>query len=212
MSGSAPLDPIGGGGGSDDPDDGGSSGGDDGDSGGSGGSGGSSGGSGGNDGPLGFDSIAPDFLADNLALLQAFLSNPRNFVIGAVVTTILETIFGFVTLVVDTILLVLAGSEPSTFNAEGETLGLVDIPVAIADLITGVITPTILPNQTPADQILSGIESFNEPIFAAASFAGPLSPIVITAIVAGEVILALLLAQRAVYVLADFAQLGGLTE
>lgn len=204
MSASEPVDGGGGGGGGgDEPADGGGSGGDDGSSGGSGGGGSS---------PPGFGAIAPDWLSNNLSALQAFLSNPRNFVIGAVVTTILETVFGFVTLAVDTILLILAGSEPSTFNAEGESLGLVDVPVAAADLLVGVITPTTTGSLTPADQILSGIEAFNEPLFAAASFAGPLSPIVITAVVAGEVILALVITRRVLFVVADLVQLGGLTE
>ncbi len=77
------------------------------------------------------------FSVPDPGVVQAFSSNPRTFVLGAVLTTIVESLFGVVSTVIDVLLLILAGSEPTTLNAPGETLGLADIPVAIADALTG---------------------------------------------------------------------------
>lgn len=137
--------------------------------------------------------------------LSTFADNPQNFILGAVLAGAVEWLFGLVTLALDTILLILAGSEPTRFNAPNETLGIADVPVAIADSIGGA-------GDTVGSGIIAGIESFNEPIFTATAFAGPLSPIIVTAVVALETVVVLWLAQRAVYVAADLLQLGGLTE
>jgi len=139
------------------------------------------------------------------AVLQSFLSNPRNFIIGAIATTLLEQIFGIVTTVLNVIFLVLGGSAPGRLNAPGETLGLIDVPVFVADLLAGIGTDV-------GSAILQAIGSLNDPVFALASNAGPATPVIITAIVVGEVIVVLWLLQRLVFVVADLLQLGGLTE
>jgi len=138
-------------------------------------------------------------------LLLDFLSNPRQFVVGAVLTTFLEVVFGVVSQLIDIVLLLFGGSEPGRFNAPGETLGLIDVPVYVADLLVDVGTDT-------GNAILLAIESMNDPVFALASNAGPATPVIITAIVVGEVIVVLWILQRLVFVLADLLQLGGLTE
>jgi hypothetical protein len=137
--------------------------------------------------------------------LQAFVSNPQNFILGAVLSGMLEWLFGTVSLVIDVILLVIAGSEPTTFDAPGEQLGIADIPVSVASNLGGV-------GGTVGTAIISGIESANAPLFEAAAFAGPASPIIIVLIIIIETTAVLWLLQRAVYVAADLLQLGGLTE
>ncbi len=49
-------------------------------------------------------------------------------------------------------------------------------------------------------------------IFEAAGAAGPLSPILISGLVIAEILVVIVVVQRAVYVVADLLQLGGLTE
>jgi hypothetical protein len=137
--------------------------------------------------------------------LQAFVSNPQNFILGAVLSGMLEWLFGTVSLVIDVILLVIAGSEPTTFDAPGEQLGIADIPVSVASNLGGV-------GGTVGAAIITGIEAVNAPLFEAASFAGPFSPIILIVIIIGEGTAVLWLLQRAVYVAADLLQLGGLTE
>ncbi|SMO81251.1 hypothetical protein [Halorubrum cibi] len=139
------------------------------------------------------------------ATLQAFLDSPRRFVLGAVLTAFLESTFGIVEIVIDGFLLVLAGSEPSTFDAPGETLGIADIPVKIAGDLGGV-------GESIGDTLISTVRTINGGIFEAAGAAGPLSPIVVTVIVVGEIVVALVLFRRIVYIVADLLQLGGLTE
>ncbi|WP_435093401.1 hypothetical protein [Halorubrum sp. N11] len=138
-------------------------------------------------------------------VLQAFTSSPQNFILGAVLSGILEWLFGTVSLVIDVILLVVAGSEPATFDAPGEQLGIADIPVSVANNLGGV-------GETAGTAIIAGIEAFNEPIFEAAAFAGPASPLIFVLIIIIETTAVLWLLQRAVYVAADLLQLGGLTE
>ena len=137
--------------------------------------------------------------------LQSFLSNPQGFIVGAVATAILEQVFGIVTTLINLVFRVFGGSAPGRLNAPGETLGLIDVPVYVADLLVDVGTDT-------GNAILRAIESMNDPVFALASNAGPATPVIITAIVVGEVIVVLWILQRLVFVLADLLQLGGLTE
>jgi len=173
---------------------------DDGDSGGGGGSGG-----GGSGGVPVWGSIVPDFLSNNTGLLRTFLTNPRRFIVGAVAATILETLFGVVTQALNVLQLIFGGSAPGRLNAPGETLGIVDVPVYIADRVGSV-------GSSVGNTIIIAINNLNEPIFAASGIAGPLSPLVIAAVVIGETIVVLWLLQRLVFVIADLLQLGGLTE
>lgn len=137
--------------------------------------------------------------------LQSFLSNPQGFIIGAVATAILEQIFGLVTTLLNVVFLVFGGSAPGDLNAPGETLGLIDIPVAIADLIIGT-------GSEATDALVGGIESLNEPVFALASAGGLAAPVIIVGVLVVEVIAVLWLLQRAVFIIADWLQLGGLTQ
>lgn len=139
------------------------------------------------------------------ATLSTFASDPQRFIFGALLTGAVEWIFGGVSLVIDTILLILGGSDPTTFNAEGETLGIADVPVAIADSLGGV-------GDVVGSSLIMTIQSFNEPIFESAAFAGPATPLVVTIVVVLEAAVVLWVAQRIVFIVADLLQLGGLTE
>lgn len=174
-----------------------------GDGGGGSGSGGGGGGGGGDSAVWG--AIAPDFLTDNGGLLQAFLNNPRGFVLGAVLTTILESVTGVVTTIVDQLVLIVGGTQPTRFNAPTETIGLADVPVSIADTLIGV-------GGFSGEAILDGIEAFNATIADAAATVGPFGPIVLIVLITVEAVVAIVVLRRVVYVIADLLQLGGLTE
>lgn len=145
------------------------------------------------------------FSIPNPDVVATFSSNPRTFVIGAVLTTIVESLFGVISTALDIVLLILAGSEPTRFNAPGETLGIADIPVAVVDSLTGA-------GSIVGDGIISAVAGLNGIIFDAAGAAGPLSPILVAGLVIAEIVVAIVLIQRVVYVVADLVQLGGLTE
>ena len=138
-------------------------------------------------------------------ILSALLSNPRRFVVGALAASVIEWTVGIVSIVLEVLTLIVAGSQPETFAAEGETLGIADVPVFVAGQLTGV-------GGTVGGSILDAIRALNEPLFNAAAFAGPVTPIIVGAIVVVEVIAVIWVLQRAVYVAADLLQLGGLTE
>ncbi|WP_232745092.1 hypothetical protein [Halorubrum aethiopicum] len=144
-------------------------------------------------------------LADFVGLIVDFASDPRRFILGAVLTTLLEGAFGVVSQFIDTVLLIFGGSQPARFDAPGETLGIADIPVAIAGDIGGV-------GASLGDALISTVRTINGGIFEAAGAAGPFSPIVVTVVVTTEIVVALVVFRRIVYVVADLLQLGGLTE
>ena len=138
-------------------------------------------------------------------VLTAFVNNPRGFVLGAVLTTILETVTGVVTTVFDQLVLLAGGSQPTEFNAPGETLGLADVPVALADTVIGA-------GGFSGDVIIAGIVAFNEQIADAAAAVGPFGPFVLIVLISVEAILTAVILRRIVFVVADWLQLGGLTE
>ncbi|WP_241990655.1 hypothetical protein [Halorubrum sp. CGM5_25_10-8B] len=166
----------------------------------------SDGGTGGGGGfSVAWGAIAPDFLTENGGVFRAFANNPRGFVVGAVLTTILEAVTGVVTTIVDQLVLLVGGSQPTRFDAPGEQLGLADVPVAIASTLTGV-------GSFGGQVLLDGIEAFNATLFDAAVAAGPFAPLVIIAIASVEAVVVIVVLRRLVYVAADLLQLGGLTE
>jgi len=144
-------------------------------------------------------------LSDYTDVLTAFGSNPRNFILGAVLTTILETVTGAVTTAVDQIILLVGGSQPARFNAPGERIGFADLPVAIASTLADA-------GGFGGRAIIDGIEAFNGTLFEAAAAAGPFAPLVIIVIGSIEAVVVIVVLRRIVYVIADLLQLGGLTE
>ena len=138
-------------------------------------------------------------------VLTEFANNPRGFILGAVLTTILEAVTGVVTTIYSQLVLLVGGSQPAQFNAPGETLGLADVPVVVADTFIGA-------GGVSGDAIITGIEAFNATIADAAAAVGPFGPLVLIVLISVEVIVAVLILQRLVYVIADLLQLGGLTE
>ena len=144
-------------------------------------------------------------LSSSVDVLTAFANNPRGFVVGAVLTTLLEAVTGAVTTVVDAIVRLVGGSQPTAFAAPGDTLGLADLPVAFAQTLTSA-------GGFGGRAIINGIESFNGTIFEAAAAAGPFAPLVIIVVASAEAIAVILVLRRIVFVAADLLQLGGLTE
>lgn len=147
------------------------------------------------------DGIIED-IRTNAGLIGSFLDDPRAFIVGAVLTTILEGLFSVVTTVINAIQTVILGTEPGTFNAPNERLGLADTPVAIAALVV----------QGGADAvtaITAAITAFNEPIYSVAGAAGPFSPILISVLLAAEIVIVAFTVVLLVRLALDFIPGGG---
>lgn len=69
--------------------------------------------------------------------MPGWLSSPKRFIRGVIFGTLLSGIAAVVTPVFTAIQLVFLGSNASTFAADSETLGLVDLPVFLADAVGG---------------------------------------------------------------------------
>ena len=80
---------------------------------------------------------------NDLTPLITFVKDPRKFLFGFVATVFLEGTFKVVTEILDAIIITLAGSEPTKFNAPGEQLGLADVPVLIAELVLSGFEPVV---------------------------------------------------------------------
>ena len=135
-------------------------------------------------------------------VLSAFASNPRNFILGAVLTSILEGVFGVVTTLVDAVLLALGGSRPFEYSPAEAQWGLADVPPLIADYLTD-------SGSTVGGAVLDAVQALNDPLFNAAGAAGPFGPVLAAAIVAAEVIALLWIGERIIRVLIDAIPGGG---
>ncbi|WP_256403252.1 hypothetical protein [Halorubrum salinum] len=138
-------------------------------------------------------------------IIEQLIDNPQTVILGAVLSGIVEAVFGVVSQLIDIVLLVFGGTRPGQFNAPGETIGLADVPVAIAEGIGGA-------GESLGTTILVTIRGFNAGVFEAAGALGPFAPLVVVTVIVVEVVVAVWLLQRLVYLLADWLQLGGLTE
>ena len=138
-------------------------------------------------------------------IIERLIDNPQTVILGAVLSGIVEAVFGVVSQVIDIVLLVFGGSRPGQFNAPDETIGLADVPVAVAESIGGA-------GSSLGTTILVTIRGFNGVVFEAAGALGPFTPVVVAAVVIAEVVVAIVVLRRIVYIVADWLQLGGLTE
>lgn len=137
------------------------------------------------------------------SVLSTFIDNPRNFVLGAVLSALLEGLFGIMTAILDGIIVILAGTQPAVFDgATEERIGIADLPVAIANAFFSGARPA-------GEAILSVIESFNQPIFDLAGSAGVAGPPIIAVVVVAEIIAVVLLVERIVFILIDAIPGGG---
>lgn len=138
-------------------------------------------------------------------IISALANDPQQVILGAVLSGVLEAVFGVVSQLIDTVLLLFGGSQPGQFNAPGETLGLADVPVAVAEALGGA-------GRSLGTTILDAIRGLNASVFEAASVLGPFTPVVVAAVVIAEVYVAIVVLRRIVFIVADLLQLGGLTE
>lgn len=145
------------------------------------------------------------------AVLGRFFDSPGGFILGAILTPLLDGVESVLATILDAITLLFVGAEPGTDGL----LGIADIPLLIGELAvdagrtlggrtgTGVADPSGL---------LGAAAGIADAAIAASELAGPLAPVVL----AGEVILfgylAVVGVQRLVGVALDLIPgAGGLT-
>lgn len=143
--------------------------------------------------------------------LKQFLKSPSGFILGAVLSTLLDGFEGVLASILDGISLVFVGNAPGT---EG-LLGLADIPLLIGELAVGAgrqIGGTAGSGVVEPSGLLGVIATLVESGLSAAELAGPLAPVVLTTEAVLVVYVLLLLFQRLVSVVLDVIPgAGGLT-
>lgn len=135
-------------------------------------------------------------------VLSAFAGNPRRFILGAVLTTILDGLFNIGTVIIDGLLLGLGGSQPFGFSETEATWGLADVPFLAANALTGA-------GSTIGTDIVQALLGLNEPLFSAAETAGPLAPVLVVTVVVVETGLVLFVGSRIVRIAIDVVPGGG---
>lgn len=139
---------------------------------------------------LALESLGIGWLADVGGVLRAFGKRPIQFVAGAIFTLFLNGVEEMITALLRAI----------------STLG--DSAASVPTLMASVLTDA---GSAAGMAIIESIRLVNEPLLAAAQAAGPLAPIVGTAIVAGELVVVVWVGQLLVRVLLDIVPgLGGL--
>jgi len=143
--------------------------------------------------------------------LQRFLNSPSGFILGAVLSTLLDGFEGVLASILDGISLLFVGDAPGT---EG-LLGLADIPLLIGELAIGAgrqIGGTAGSGVIERSGLLGVVATLVESGLSAAELAGPLAPVVLTTEAVLVVYVLLLLFQRLVSVALDVIPgAGGLT-
>lgn len=137
-------------------------------------------------------------------VLKTFATNPRRFIVGAVLTTILEGLFDIVSEALRLLEMLLLGSATATSSPGEEVWGIADIIAAIfrvfgdAGLEGGAV-------------IIRAVQSFNDPLYELAGVAGPAAPLIIAVFVSVEVVVVLLILEYTARALLDVVPgLGGL--
>lgn len=148
------------------------------------------------------DSRSGELNLPNVETLRTFLTSPRQFILGAVLTTIVEATLGLVTVFIRGLQTIFLGSNPGVFNAENEVLGIADLPVLIADEIIGV-------GSTVVSTVVSAIESLNQVILGFGPQTGFAAPLFATALVSVELVAAVWLTGLGIDILLDAIPGGG---
>jgi len=138
------------------------------------------------------------------SVLTSFATNPRKFILGAVLTTILEGVFSIFSEGISVLQLLFLGSAPATSSAGEEVWG-------IADIIAGVFRVLGDAGLEGGAVIIRTVQSVNDPLYELAGVAGPAAPLIIAVFVSVEVVVVLIALESAVKVLLDVVPgLGGL--
>ncbi|GGL26088.1 hypothetical protein GCM10009037_07130 [Halarchaeum grantii] len=87
--------------------------------------------------------VLPSWLTDNAGTLKDFAKNPAGFLRKFIIGSFIAGLGWLLRPIFDAIQLVFLGSEPSTFAAPGEVLGLADLPVALAGLFGDAVGSTV---------------------------------------------------------------------
>jgi len=118
-------------------------------------------------------------------VLVSFANNPRRFIVGAVLTTILEGIFGIMSEILRIVQLFFVGSNPTASPPNEEVWG-------IADIIAGIFRAVGGAGVEGGAMIIRAVQSLNDPLYELAGVAGPAAPFLVAVIVSIEVVAVLL--------------------
>jgi hypothetical protein len=121
-------------------------------------------------------------------VLSTFASNPRRFIIGAVLTTIVNGLFDIAAVAIQGIQIA--------------TDALASVPTQVADTLTDA-------GATIGTDIYQLVVTFNDPLFNAADTAGPLAPVLVALVVVTETAIVLVIGERAIRVVIDVIPGGG---
>lgn len=141
-----------------------------------------------NGGTIGLSDIGLGFLSGNTGVLSSFVTNPRRFIIGAVLTTILDGLFNITAVAIEGIQIGLGA--------------LASIPTRVADALTGA-------GATIGTDIFQVVVNLNDPLFSAADTAGPLAPVLVAIVIVAETAIVLVVGERLIRVLVDVIPGGG---
>ncbi|RLM53733.1 hypothetical protein DVK02_12880 [Halobellus sp. Atlit-31R] len=104
------------------------------------------------------------WLSDSGDLLQSFASQPRAFIIGAVLTTVIDGLFDIAISAVDLVLLILGGSRPLSSPATEEFLGVADVPFLIARTLISTGRRVVLTAGGIVTDLASDLAALPEPL------------------------------------------------
>lgn len=140
----------------------------------------------------------------SLRILKSFVANPRRFILGAILTSILEGLFSIVTEALYILQLGLVGSSPTKSFPEEDVWGLADIAASLYRLL-GQAGLEI------GSEVIESVQALNNPLYELAGSAGPAAPLVVAIFLSAELVAVLLILEYTVRALADIVPgLGGL--
>ena len=116
--------------------------------------------------------VAPEWLSDNLEVLEEFLQSPAGFILGAVLSQIFGGIETLFEAFLDGLFVIVLGSD-GELSAEG-ALGIADMPVFGATLISAAYTRI-------GNAAVGISETITSVLVDIAALGGPLSPIIFAA-------------------------------
>jgi len=130
--------------------------------------------------------------------LQRFAASPQGFILGAVLSPLLQGLTDALVQVLDLIVFVFEGSGPGLVG----TLGIADIPLFIGEELTAVGS-TIGGSAVEGTGLLGVIDRLVQSAVELATIAGPLAPVVLAAETVFVVWLIAVIGRRTLLVIAD---------
>lgn len=130
--------------------------------------------------------------------LQTFASSPQGFILGAILSPLIDGLNSVVVRILDLIVFVFRGDGPGLTG----TLGLADIPLFIGNTLVDA-GAVVGGSARDGTGILGVLDTIVEIGVGFADIGGPLAPIILAAEVVAVVYLLVVIARRVILVIAD---------